>query len=124
MKKNTLIKTVGIVIIICCVAVISYLVGRLNAPDVNTKTFYATVESINGNSFVVQGLEVNDINSRGQFTFTVDDTTTLEWHNTEIQISDLQAGDTISVTYSGGVTETYPAGIENIIKIVLLDDEK
>ncbi len=124
MKKNTLIKTVGIVIIICCVAVISYLVGRLNAPDVNTKTFYATVESINGNSFVVQGLEVNDINSRGQFTFTVDDTTALEWHNTEIQISDLQAGDTISVTYSGGVTETYPAGIENIIKIVLLDDEK
>ena len=124
MKKNTLIKTVGIAIIICCVAVISYLVGRLNAPDVNTKTFYATVESINGNSFVVQGLEVNDINSRGQFTFTVDDTTTLEWHNTEIQISDLQAGDTISVTYSGGVTETYPAGIENIIKIVLLDDEK
>lgn len=124
MKKNTLIKTVGIVIIICCVAVISYLVGRLNAPDVNTKTFYATVESINGNSFVVQGLEVNDINSRGQFTFIVDDTTALEWHNTEIQISDLQAGDTISVTYSGGVTETYPAGIENIIKIVLLDDEK
>lgn len=124
MKKNTLIKTVGIVIIICCVAVISYLVGRLNAPDVNTKTFYATVESINGNSFVVQGLEVNDINSRGQFTFTVEDTTALEWHNTEIQISDLQAGDTISVTYSGGVTETYPAGIENIIKIVLLDDEK
>ena len=124
MKKNTLIKTVGIVIIICCVAVISYLVGRLNAPDVNTKTFYATVESINGSSFVVQGLEVNDINSRGQFTFTVEDTTALEWHNTEIQISDLQAGDTISVTYSGGVTETYPAGIENIIKIVLLDDEK
>lgn len=124
MKKNTLIKTVGIVIIICCVAVISYLVGRLNVPDVNTKTFYATVESINGNSFVVQGLEVNDINSRGQFTFTVEDTTALEWHNTEIQISDLQAGDTISVTYSGGVTETYPAGIENIIKIVLLDDEK
>jgi hypothetical protein len=124
MKKNTLIKTVGIVIIICCVAVISYLVGRLNAPDVNTKTFYATVESINGNSFVVQGLEVNDINSRGQFTFTVEDTTALEWHNTEIQISDLQAGDTISVTYSGGITETYPAGIENIIKIVLLDDEK
>ena len=124
MKKNTLIKTVGIVIIICCVAVISYLVGRLNAPDVNTKTFYATVESINGNSFVVQGLEVNDINSRGQFMFTVEDTTALEWHNTEIQISDLQAGDTISVTYSGGVTETYPAGIENIIKIVLLDDEK
>jgi hypothetical protein len=124
MKKNTLIKTVGIVIIICCVAAISYLVGRLNAPDVNTKTFYATVESINGNSFVVQGLEVNDINSRGQFTFTVEDTTALEWHNTEIQISDLQAGDTISVTYSGGVTETYPAGIENIIKIVLLDDEK
>lgn len=124
MKKNTLIKTVSIVIIICCVAVISYLVGRLNAPDMNTKTFYATVESINGNSFVVQGLEVNDINSRGQFTFTVEDTTALEWHNTEIQISDLQAGDTISVTYSGGVTETYPAGIENIIKIVLLDDEK
>ena len=124
MKKNTLIKTVGIVIIICCVAAISYLVGRLNAPDVNTKTFYATVESINGNSFVVQGLEVNDINSRGQFTFTVEDTTAFEWHNTEIQISDLQAGDTISVTYSGSVTETYPAGIENIIKIVLLDDEK
>ena len=124
MKKNTRIKAIGIVITICCVAIISYFVGRLSISNMDTKTFYASIESINDNFFVVQGLEVNDTNSRGHFKFTVDDSTTFEWHNTEIQVEDLQIGDTISITYSSDIAESDPAGIQNIIKIVLLDDEK
>ena len=124
MKEKTLIKTIGIIAIICCVAIISYFAGKLSTSNMDTETFYASIESINDNFFIVQGLEVNDINNRGHFKFTVDDGTTFEWHNTEILINDLQVGDTISITYSSDITESYPAGIKNIIKIVLLDDEK
>ena len=122
MRKKKLIKSISIVAMMCCVAIISFLVGKMST--MGTETFYASIESINDNFFIVQGLEVNDINKRGHFKFTVDNSTTFEWHNTKIQINDLQVGDTISITYSSDVAESIPAGIQNIIKIVLLDDEK
>lgn len=122
MKKKKFIKSISIVAIMCCVAIISFFAGRMS--NMGAETFYASIESINDNFFIVQGLEVNDINKRGQFKFSVDEGTTFEWHNTEIQINDLQVGDTISITYSSDVAESIPAGIKNIIKIVLLDDEK
>ena len=124
MRKKKLIKSIGIVAIMCCVAIISFFAGKMSTSDMGAETFYASIESINDNFFIVQGLEVNDINKRGHFKFSVDDGTTFEWHNTEIQIDDLQVGDTISITYSSDVAESDPAGIQNIIKIVLLDDEK
>lgn len=120
--RKKLIKSISIVVIMCCIAIIAYSAGKMSATG--TETFYATIESINDNFLIVQGLEVNDINKRGQFQFSVDDSTTFEWHNTEIQINDLQVGDTISVTYSSDVAESIPAGIQNIIRIILLDDEK
>lgn len=124
MQKRVLIKAIGTAVIICCVAIISYFAGKFSIMNMDTVTFYASIESINDKFFIVRGLEINDINNRGDFKFTVDDNTEFEWHNTEIRVEDLQVGDTISVTYSSDVAESDPAGIENIIKVVLLDDEK
>lgn len=123
-KKRTIMKITGIIALLCCVSVISYSAGKRSSRGVDTKTFYAAIESISDDYLVVQGLAVNDINGRGYFKFTIDESTIIEWHNTEIEISDLHAGDTISITYSGPVAESDPAGIENILKIILLEDEK
>ena len=90
-----------------------------------TDTFYATILTIDDHVLLVEGLEVNDINSRGQFYIQVDENTRLDWLGTEITLSDLAVGDRIAITWSGLVQETYPARIvDPVHRIKLLDDEK
>lgn len=131
MKKQTkiIISTVTLVL----VAATFFLLGRLTAnkdyswlPSVSGQTFYAKILKVDGNYFHVEGLEVNDINHRGEFTFTITEDTVLEWHNTKLLITDqdFDAGDLIAITYSGEVMETYPAGLTNVDKITLLDDKR
>ena len=43
---------------------------------------------------------------------------------TEIGLSDLEVGDNISITFDGEILDTYPAQINDVIRIILLDDEK
>ena len=74
---------------------------------------------------LVEGLEVNDINTRGQFYITVDENTRLDWLGTGIALSDLDVGDRIAITWSGLVQESSPANIMNPVhRIKLLEDEK
>lgn len=89
----------------------------------NTQTFYATILEIRENSLFVEGLEENDINYRGQFSLHLDDETEFTWRYTEISLEDLDAGDRISVTFSGGVAESYPAQIGDTEVVQLLEDE-
>lgn len=90
-----------------------------------TDTFYATILTIDDNVLLVEGLEVNDINTRGRFYLTVDENTRLDWRGTEIALSDLDVGDRIAITWSGLVQESSPANIVNPVhRIKLLDDEK
>lgn len=90
-----------------------------------TDTFYATILTIDDHVLLVEGLEVNDINTRGQFYIRVDENTRLDWLGTELALSDLDVGDRIAITWSGLVQETYPANIMNPVhRIKLLDDEK
>ena len=108
----------------------AFFVGRLTAPQEEAElsvydctTFYATIESIDGNLLLVQGLDVNDINTRSRFTLTVDAQTRLLWHGTEMKLTDLQVGNTVAVTYTGLIQEIYPGNIvEPAVQIVLLDD--
>ena len=90
---------------------------------INTQTFYATILEIRENSLLVEGLEENDINYRGQFSLHLDDETEFTWRYTEISLEDLDAGDRISVTFSGGVAESYPAQIGDTEVVQLLEDE-
>lgn len=93
------------------------------------QTFYAEITEISGtledgNTVAVKGLSVNDINFRGEFSFSVFGETLLEWHNTPLDFSELEAGDIISVTYRGEIQKTSPAVINEVLRIQLLDDNK
>lgn len=124
MKK--VLIALGMVVVLAA-AVGGYVAGKNTASaavPVTGDTFYATIEEINGSRLLVKGLEVNDINSRGRFDFNVTPTTELEWRHTAIRLEDLQVGDRVSVTYVGDIQETEPAGITDVRKIKLLEDEK
>ena len=86
-------------------------------------TFYATITEEKDNSFIVKGLEVNDISYRGDFSFSIQSETRITWHNQEIDMSELEEGDNISITFLGPIQESSPATINNVIEIKILDDE-
>lgn len=89
-----------------------------------TQTFYATITEVSDSSLLVEGLEVNDINHRGAFTVPVDSSTRITWRYEAMDFSELKPGQTVSVTYSGAVMESDPAGLTDVTWIQLLDDEK
>ena len=86
-------------------------------------TFYATVvDRVHGETFLVQGLGINDINHRGRFMIPVTSDTLLFWHNVPISLNDIHMGARISITYGGSVIETDPAQIEHTYKLIVMDD--
>lgn len=99
-------------------------VGAMEEEVLNLQTFYAEIKNINDTNLLVDGLDVNDINYRGEFSFKVTENTKLEWRNTIIDMTDFDEGDNISITFKGEIQETYPAQISNVVKIQLLDNEK
>lgn len=117
----------GILGLLCIVAAlcIGYVAGshheRADTPA-EKRTFYASVEIIGENTLTVQGLDVNDINKRGKFHLTLGDATVMEWNYTPIGLSDLKPGSRISITYTGDIAETEPAGISQVTKIILLEE--
>lgn len=105
----------------------SFFIGRRSAPNaesVGSATFYATVTGIDGPSLQVEGLDINDINYRGEFTFTVGEDTRLVWRGTALRLDELRAGALVSVTFSGEVLEVYPSILPTVYQVALLDDEK
>lgn len=86
-------------------------------------TFYAEIEKINENSILVKGLEVNDLNHLGEYEISISEETSIYWNYQPIKMDNLGVGDTIAITYNGIVKETYPAQIDEISQIVLLNHE-
>ncbi len=111
--SSVLVFTAG-----CCVG---HSIWKDDAEEM-AQTFYAEITSIDGTHFAVEGLAVNDINHRGSFTFDSTDETQFMWRGTEIDVSDLLIGDTISITYNGVMLETYPVTILGVERISLLSD--
>lgn len=130
MKK----KTAGFVIAVLCyslaIAGAFYFIGhhaasgRMKNSLLNAQTFYATISGIQDDTFNVTGMEVNDVNFRGEFCLSVEEETKLLWRGTDIPVEDLEIGDHIAVTFTGSVLETYPGQIQHVDVIRLLDDEK
>ncbi len=104
----------------------AFFLGRFTAgaPRGASVTFHAEILERDGKRFHVNGLACNDINSRGEFTFSLEDGTPLVWRGTALSLDDLETGDRIAVTYTGDVLETYPAQLTNVLRIDLLEDEK
>lgn len=104
---------------------------NLDNHKVSYQTFYATITDIRDTNFTidnialtVKGLDINDINFRGNFEFIITEATELEWRHTKINADELEIGDNISIIFTGSIQETEPAEINDVIKIQLLDDEK
>lgn len=128
-------KRIMVVIFAVVVAVTSFLMGfivgkseqkssNMSSALTGSQTFYATIKENNNGSFLVEGLPVNDINFRGEFRFAVSDDTKLEWRYEDISVNELSIGNNISITFTGGIQETYPTVILDVTKIQLLNDEK
>lgn len=88
-----------------------------------SQTFYATIENINEykgkTSLIVKGLEENDINFRGSFTFTIKDNTLISDSNNEnVEKTSLEIGQTILVEFTGDILESSPAQID-VTKIII-----
>lgn len=141
MNKNVkIILGIVIALVILC---IGYFIGYkkaynqyeafLNNNDngVEYRSFYATIPgiedtglTIDNTALTVKGLNINDINFRGNFKFIITEATKIEWRNTKLDTSELEVGDNISIIFTGNIQESEPAKIENVLKIQLLDNEK
>ena len=88
------------------------------------QTFYAEITDISGELFTVDGLKINDINFRGDFTFSIVTETELVWRGNKMRLDEFSIGDTIAISFTGAVQETYPGHIQDVIRVQLLDDEK
>ena len=125
-KKRVLV-VLGAAVLLAGAFVGGFFVGRNNqklADLPNCEVVYAEIISVNGSNFHVKGLDVNDINGRGEFTFSVKENTKLVWRGTELSLSDFQAGDRIAFYWRGLILESYPAQVQNVVMIKLLDDER
>ena len=130
-----------ILILLVITSIASYYVGSiitykkldnsLNNHKVNYQSFYATITDIKDTGFEkehklleVKGLDINDINFRGNFEFIITEATELEWRYTKLENNELEIGDNISIIFTGNIQEKDPAHIEDVLKIQLLDDKK
>lgn len=123
-------KRIGIILLCILIAAGFYLIGyqtaksEISSVQQMAQTFYAKITGLNGEQFAAQGLQVNDINFRGEFTFSVTEETALLWRGTAMELSEFDIGDSVSVTFTGAVLESYPAVIQKVTRVQLLDDEK
>ena len=77
----------GTAVLMIFIAAGAYLIGYKTAYDrmeraaasYETETFYAAITDISDSSITVQGMEINDINFRGRFTFPVMEETSYLW---------------------------------------------
>ena len=90
----------GTAVLMIFIAAGAYLIGYKTAYDrmeraaasYETETFYAAITDISDSSITVQGMEINDINFRGRFTFPVMEETSYLWRGTRISPKDLEKG--------------------------------
>ena len=134
-NKQKILIVIGIIVIIGVSFAVGLFVGQKNVTNndlaiskVCGQTFYANIESIkqyNDGSFHlnVKGLEVNDINYRGNFTFKVEDNMDIIWRGEKIKVSDLAVGNNISITFTDEIlTSISPTPLQEVIKVQLLDN--
>ena len=106
----------------------SFLLGRASAEHSSVSweeasVFYAQIVERRENTLLVEGLPVNDVNHRGQFSFTLGEDTRLLWRGEGITQEALHSGDTVAVTYSGETLEVYPVMLPQVYQVLLLEDE-
>lgn len=136
--KQKVFIIIGIITIILVSFLVGLYIGKKNvvkdelamSKQVYGQTFYANIENIkeynNGGFYInVRGLEVNDINYRGKFTFNINDNIDMTWRGEKIGISDLKEGDIISITFTDkDLMDISPTPLKEVVKVQLLEDER
>lgn len=130
MNRNFKILLGFIVIIV--IGVIAYFVGyksacndfevRMDSQFESCQSFYATITNISDDNITVEGMKINDINFRGEFMLDITESSRIEWRGTELEISELEVGDNISILFKGLILDSSPALIRDVLRIQLLDD--
>lgn len=134
MKKTFII--IGVIFAVCISFVIGLLVGQYNKAKTDLlirkaggTTFYAKIDSIRENNGTIHisatGLDVNNINWRGKYNFSVKENTDIIWMNMKIPVSALGAKNNIAITITDEIIlDIVPTPLREIEKIELLDDKK
>ena len=131
MRRKTIVWLAigGLLLYTAAIGAACYLIGYQTAEKETSgidpytaQTFYAVISDIQGETVTVQGMEINDINFRGAFSFSVTGDTKITYRYTAISLADLDVNDRVSVTFTGDIMESYPARIGQVIWIQLLDD--
>ena len=131
--KQKVIIIIGIITIILVSFLIGLYIGKMNVVKEDltmNKTFYANIESIKeyndgGVHINVKGLEVNDINYRGNFTFNINDNIDMSWREEKISISDLKEGEIILITFMDeNLMDISPTPLKEVVKVQLLENER
>ena len=100
----------------------AFFVGRSTAPQREPGfTFYARIVSIDDSRVRVEGLEVNEPNCRGLMEFNVTENTELFWQGRKHHLRELEPGQLVAVTHSGGVVERYPGVLVQVDRVQRLD---
>lgn len=101
--------------------------SQKNDYNIRNDVFNARIKEIrkyNGiTTVLIEGIESNDINHRGEFSFSVDNDTELLWKETKIELSSLKESQYVSITSIGDVLEKYPAVLTKVIKVIVLDEK-
>lgn len=127
-------KIVMLLIIFILVAIVFVLGINIVKPKIvshhfpfgtEQKTFYATIKEIkeyNGIiTLLVEGIESNDINCRGKFTFNINKTQIL-LNNEKVDKSYLKKETLIIIGKYDAVQETYPARLVNVKTITIVEE--
>ncbi len=134
MKKTFII--IGVIFAVCISFVIGLLVGQYNKAKTDLlirkaegTTFYAKIDSIRENNGTIHisatGLDVNNINWRGKYNFSIKESTDIVWRGVKIPVSDLGVKNNIAITITDEtIPDVMPTPLQEIEKIELLDDKK
>lgn len=97
-----------------------------NENNIESVVFKAKIKEIRKyneiTTILIEGLDSNDFNYRGEYDFSVDKDTELLWNETKIELSDLKEGQNVLITSTGEILERYPAGLTKVTKVVILDE--
>lgn len=134
MKKTFII--IGVIFAVCISFVIGLLVGQYNKAKTDLlirkaegTTFYAKIDSIRENNGTIHisatGLDVNNINWREKYNFSIKESTDIVWRGVKIPVSDLGVKNNIAITITDEtIPDVVPTPLQEIEKIELLDDKK
>lgn len=146
-NKLKILKVAIVIILIIALAVMTYYyfymrkayVGaatalyEMVAEGMYPDTFYATIEEINDSevygikSMKVKGLNVNDVNHRGEFYFDISldnigDNFKIKHNGENISFEQLKVGQMVAIYNYGEVLESEPSILSEVRMIVVLDE--